>query len=132
MLAAEGPIGELHIVGSFDVVVGEAKRFVVPGVVGVLVPRPKVAEFGFLLGVLEHLADEMVETFALEDDWDWDWEVQFGLPTNHSIYLYPISMSGRSEYDLSFISGGGGILNFTSSLCADYCTACFNYSTIIS
>lgn len=41
-------------------------------------------------------------------------------------------MSGRSEYDLSFISGGGGILNFTYSLWTDYCTSCFTYSTIIS
>lgn len=132
VLAAEGSISELHIVGGFDVVVGEAKGLIVPGIVGIFVSRPQVAELGLLLGLLEHFADEMVETFAVEDDWDWDWKVQFGLPTNHSMYLYPISMSGRSEYDLSFISGGGGILNFTSYLCADSCTYCFNASTIIS
>jgi hypothetical protein len=132
VLSAEGPVGKLHIVGSFDVVVGEAKEFVVPGIVGVFVSRSQVTQLGLLFGLLQHFADEMVETFAVEDHRDWDWEAQFGLPTNHSIYLYPISMSGRSEYDLSFISGGGGILNFTSSLCADYCTACFSYSTIIS
>lgn len=41
-------------------------------------------------------------------------------------------MSGRSEYAFSFISGGGGILNFTSSFCELYTTCSFTYSTAIS
>lgn len=97
VLSAEGPIRELHIVGSLDVVIGEAKRFVVPGIVGILVSRTQVAELCPLSGLLEHSPDEVVESFALEDDGDWDWKVQLCLPTNHSIHAYPVSMSGLKE-----------------------------------
>jgi hypothetical protein len=81
MLAAEGAIGELHIVGGFDVVVGEPKGFVVPGVVGVFEAGAEIAEFGLWTGLFEHAADELVEAFVVEDDGDGDGEGQFGLPT---------------------------------------------------
>jgi hypothetical protein len=97
VLPAEGTVGELHVIGGLDVVVGEAEGLIIPRVVGVLVSRPQVAEFGLLPRLFEHPADEVVEAFTLENDGDWDREVQLGLPTNHSMHLYPVSRSERSE-----------------------------------
>jgi hypothetical protein len=40
VLPAEGTVGELHVIGGLDVVVGEAEGLIIPRVVGVLVSRP--------------------------------------------------------------------------------------------
>lgn len=43
VLPAEGPIGELHIIGCLDVVIREAKGFIIPCIIGVLISRAEVA-----------------------------------------------------------------------------------------
>lgn len=131
MLPAEGSIRKLHIIWCLDVIIRKAEGFIIPSIIGVLIPRSKVAQFSTLFGRLEHLPDEVIEALALEDDGDGDGKFQFRLPTNHSMHLYPISMSGRNEYAFYLISGGGGILNRTCSLWFDYCTSGFACSTII-
>lgn len=97
MLPAEGAIRELHVVGGFDMIIGESKRLVIPRVVGVFIARPQIAELGSLPWLFEHPADQLIEALALEDNRNWNWQIQLGLPTNNSIHAYPVSRSGRSE-----------------------------------
>lgn len=103
MLSAEGSIGELHIIRCFDVIIREAERFIIPCIIGVLISWSKVAQFSPLFGLFEHLPDKVIEALTLEDDRNGHGKFQFRLPTNHSMHLYPISMSGRSEYAFSLI-----------------------------
>lgn len=97
MLPAEGPIRKLHIIWCLDVIIGKAKGLIIPSIISVLIPWAKVTQFGTLFGHLEHLPYEVIEALTLEDDRNGDGKFQFRLPTNHSMHLYPISMSGRSE-----------------------------------
>lgn len=75
VLTAEGPVGELHVVGCLDVVIGEREGFVVPGVVGVFVSGTQIDHAGFGFGLAEGSPDQLVEAFALEDDGDWYWKI---------------------------------------------------------
>ncbi len=81
MLSAEWSVSELHIVRGFDVVIWKLKGFIVPRIIRVLVPRPKVTQFGLCPWVLHHSFDELIVTLTLEDDGDGNGQVQFGLPS---------------------------------------------------
>lgn len=96
MLPAEGTVGELHVVGSLDVRVGEGELFVIPGEVAVFVAGAKVDDFGFGFGVFEGLPDEDVVAVAFVDDGDWLGQFFFGVPAEWR-GVYPVSMSGRRE-----------------------------------
>jgi hypothetical protein len=73
VLAAEGTVGELHVVGGFYVVVGEGESFIVPGVVGVLIARAEVNDFCTCTGLSKCTSYQLVEAFTFEDDGDGYW-----------------------------------------------------------
>lgn len=115
MLSTERSIGKLHIIWCFNVAIWKFKTFIIPSIICILIARTEIAYFNFLFRMFEHTFDEMIISLILEDDGYGSGHIIFKLPSI-CYNVYPVSISGRKEYDLSVIYWGGGILNLTYSL----------------
>ena len=96
VLSAEGAVGELHVVRSFDMGVGEGEIFIIPGVVAVFVPGSQIDDLGPVFGVFEGLLDEVVEAVVFVDDGYGLGQVLLAVPAAY-YERYPVSISGLRE-----------------------------------
>ena len=63
-------------------IVGERKCLIVPGIVGILVSRPKIDHSGLGTRLSECTSNELVEAFILKDDGNGYLKYDFAIPTS--------------------------------------------------